>query len=388
MRILALIDVLSFQPAGGAGTVLIEAGRALVRRGHDVHVACRRRTDLPLRGDVQGMHFTTYDASPSMPWTVWTRGKSTTRRAFAEVRPDVVWAHHALPLLWLGDRPAPRVYTFHSPWHEEYLTRRTRRAGLIARGLASLRRRWEGAAIGSSPRVTVLSRAMGERLAEVHGRRDGVEVIPGGADLERFRPPSNRAAARAQLGIAEGALLLATVRSLIPRVGIEPLLDAFAQVRRELPSARLLVGGMGPLRDSLESQAARLGVNDSARFLGFVPDADLTGVLGAADLVVLPSQELEGFGLVAAEALACGTPVVATPVGGLPEVLSPLDPTWIADDRGAEAIARAILRFAAAATPREALSARCRAFAEERFSWDRVATNLERVFAAAREKPL
>ncbi len=388
MRILALIDVLSFQPAGGAGTVLLEAGRALTRRGHELFVACRRRTDLPLRGEVHDMHFLTYDAQPLLPWTFWTRGSATTVRAFEEARPDVVWAHHALPLLWIGGLRAPRVYTFHSPWHEEYLTRRSPAPGPIARWLANLRRRLEHSAVAASNRVTVLSRAMGERLAEVHGRRDGVEVVPGGADLERFVPPADRYAVRARLGADGETLLIATVRSLIPRVGIEALLTAFGAVRRELPRAKLVVGGIGPLRLPLEKQVSRLGLDDSARFLGFVPDADLPGVLGAADLVVLPSQELEGFGLVAAEALACGTPVVATPVGGLPEVLSPLDPTWIADDRSAEAIARAILRFASTAGPREALSARCRAFAEDRFSWDRVAVDLERVFDVARGKPL
>lgn len=388
-----MIDVLSFQPAGGAGTVLIEVGRELVRRGHEVRIACRRRTDLPEEGEVLGLRVRTYSADTSRPWRVWTLGKRTTISAYDQGgRPDAVWAHHALPALWLSRRLArdrvPCVYTFHSPWHEEHLTRLGRPPGALDRLSASLRRRFEARAIDRSAMVTVLSRAMGLKLAEVHGRRDDVEVIPGGADLERFRPSADRDAARSGLGADSETFLIAAVRSLIPRVGIDRLIEAFALVRKELPQARLLIGGQGPLRDSLETQATALGLGDSARFLGFVGDSDLPELLSAADVVAMPSQELEGFGLVAAEALACGTPVVSTPVGGLPEVIAPLEPSWVADGADPAAIAAALLRVARTAAPRAEVQARCRAHAEARFGWGRFAEGLECSIAAARDKTL
>ncbi len=393
MRILAVIDVLSFQPAGGAGTVLIEAGRALARRGHEVRVACRRRTDLPEQGEVLGLHVRTYSADTARPWSLWTRGRRTTIAAYEEGgRPDAVWAHHALPTLWLSRRFArdrvPCVYTFHSPWHEEHLTRLGHAPGALDRLSASVRRRCEARAIDRAAVVTVLSRAMGLKLATVHGRREAVDVVPGGADLERFRPAPDREAARTALGADSGTFLVATVRSLIPRVGIDRLIEAFAVLRDSLPRARLLVGGQGPLRDSLEARATALGLGDSARFLGFVADADLPALLSAADVVAMPSVELEGFGLVAAEAIACGTPVVSTPVGGLPEVIAPLDPSWVADGVDPESIAAALLRVARSTAPRTEVQARCRRHAEARFGWDRFAEGLERAIAAGREKTL
>lgn len=393
MKVLAVIDVLSFQPAGGAGTVLFEAGRALVRRGHEVHVACRRRTDLPVEGEVLGLRAHTYDATTARPWALWSTGKRATRGAYRGSGPfDAIWSHHAFPTLWLSrmafrDR-VPCVYTFHSPWHEEHLTRLGRPPGWLDRVGAALRRRWEGKAIDRSAVVTVLSRAMGLKLAQVHGRRQAVEVIPGGADLDRFRPATDREVHRARYGAAPGTFLVVAVRSLIPRVGIDRLIDAFAAVRKELPDARLLIGGQGPLRDSFEARARELGLGDSARFLGFVPDAELPALLSAADVVAMPSQELEGFGLVAAEAIACGTPVVCTPIGGLPEVIAPLEPYWVADGAEAEAIAAALLRFARTGPPRTEIEARCRRHAEARFGWDRFAEGLERAIAVAREKTL
>ncbi len=373
--------------------MLFEAGRALVRRGHEVRVACRRRTDLPEEGEVLGMRVRTYEADTTRPWTVWTRGKRTTLSAYQQDGPpDAVWSHHALPTLWLSRRMArdrvPCVYTFHSPWHEEHLTRLGRPPGALDRFSAAVRRRWEWRAIGCSAGVTVLSKAMGLKLAEVHGRRDDVDVIPGGADLDRFRPAADRESERAKFGAAPGTFLIATVRSLIPRVGVDRLIEAFAALHRELPEARLLVGGHGPLREALESQARGLGLGDSVRFLGFVPEAELPALLSAADVVAMPSQELEGFGLVAAEAIACGTPVVSTPIGGLPEVIAPLDPSWVADGSDAGAIAAALLRLARAGMPRGEVEARCRRHAEARFGWDRFAEGLERAFAAARDKTL
>lgn len=393
MKILAAIDVLSFQPAGGAGTVLIEAGRALVRRGHEVHVACRRRTDLPERGEVLGLRVRTYEADPSRPWALWLRGRRVTREVYATEGPfDVVWSHHPFPTLWLHRLcmrdGVPSIYTFHSPWHEEHLTRLGRAPGLIDRAGATFRRTWEGRAIDRSNVVTVLSKAMRLKLQEVHGHRDEVEVIPGGADLERFRPPSDREAARARFGVSPSQFLVVAVRSLIPRVGIDRLIDSFAILRRSIPDARLLLGGQGPLRQSLESRVAELGLGESARFLGFVADADLPALLGAADVVAMPSQELEGFGLVAAEAIACGTPVVSTPIGGLPEVVAPLEPGWVTDGSDAESIAAALVRVARARIPRSEVEARCRRYAESRFGWDRFAERLERAIARARELSL
>lgn len=134
-----------------------------------------------------------------------------------------------------------------------------------------------------------------------------------GVDLKRF-VPVDRASARAALGV--GGPLLVTVGNLVPlkRTGI-----AIAALAL-LPAATLLVVGAGPERGRLEEAARRAGVAGRVRFLGAVPHADIPALLGAADVLVHPSES-EGLANVWVEALACGTPVVACAVGGAAEAI-------------------------------------------------------------------
>src|SRR5207248_6833614 len=109
--------------------------------------------------------------------------------------------------------------------------------------------------------------------------------------------------------------------------------------------AQLLIAGAGSRRADLEALARSLGIAEHVRFLGFVPDADLPLYYQAADCFVLPTRELEGFGLVTVEALACGTPVLGTPVGATPELLDPLDPSLILRGLAPETMAEDIRRY-------------------------------------------
>jgi glycosyltransferase involved in cell wall biosynthesis len=186
---------------------------------------------------------------------------------------------------------------------------------------------------------------------------------------------------RQSLGVPADAPVLLTVRNLEARMGLDLLLRAVALVRSRVPGLRLLVGGSGSRRGELEALAASLGLGNHVRFLGFVPEGDLPRYYQAADLFVLPTRELEGFGLVAAEALACGTPVVGTPVGAIPEVLAGLDPDLVTDGLAPEALARRLgerlERAAGDAAAADAFRRRCRAYAVERFAWDAVVARLE-----------
>ena len=93
----------------------------------------------------------------------------------------------------------------------------------------------------------------------------------------------------------------------------------------------------------LREQVTRLALEDSVRFVGRISDSDLVNSYRTADLVVMPSQALEGFGLTTAEALACGTPVVGTPIGATPELLAGIDPALVAADATPEGIAAAVV---------------------------------------------
>jgi glycosyltransferase involved in cell wall biosynthesis len=151
------------------------------------------------------------------------------------------------------------------------------------------------------------------RVIALGAPADRTVVLRNGVDLELFRL-QDRAAARAALGL-DGFTLLC-VGGLIPRKGLDLVLEALAM----RPDCNLLIAGDGPLRATLEAQARRLGVAGRVRFLGEVAHADLPGVYAAADVLVLASSR-EGWANVLLEAMACGTPVVATDVNGAGEVV-------------------------------------------------------------------
>ena len=219
--------------------------------------------------------------------------------------------------------------------------------------------------------LVVLSEAFREVLVEDYGvARERIHVVPPGVELDRFTP-GDRGDARDRLGVPPGAFVAVTARRLVSRMGLDVLLEAWRSVAEERDDALLLVAGEGAERDVLEARAAGLPV----RFLGRVDDATLVDAYRAADVSVVPSVALEGFGLVALESLACGTPVVVTDVGGLPGAVRELDPSLVVPAGDAAALAARIL----APLPN---AAACRTHAE-RFGWKAVAQRHLELYAAA-----
>jgi glycosyltransferase involved in cell wall biosynthesis len=281
---------------------------------------------------------------------------------------DVVDSHFALYafacLFVPAVRRLPLVVHFHGPWADEFVAN-----GRPADWRIATKRRVERPVYRRAAAIVVLSEAFKRILVERFGIDAGrVHVMWPGVDLDRFSP-GDRSAARASLGLPDSAWVAVTARRLVPRMGVDVLLTAWASL--DDPDRVLLVVGDGEDRGALEGLADRLGVRDRVRFTGRVDDATLTACYRAADVSVVPSNALEGFGLVVLEALACGTPVVASDVDGLRETLERLDPGLLVPAGDAGALAA---RLAAARSGERPLpaAADCRAFAEA-FSWPEVA---------------
>jgi glycosyltransferase involved in cell wall biosynthesis len=312
---------------------------------------------------------------------------SRLRRYTAKVRllapgAEVADAHLALyaliPLLTGSLRGRPFVTHFHGPWAQEDL----RGANSVA---AYAKRLVEHLVYRRARELIVLSGAFRRILVEDYRVSPWqVHVVPPGVDLDLFRPGDSREARRA-LGIEPSAWVVFTVRRLVPRMGVDVLLETWQRLARSHEGALLLVAGDGPLRRELESRAADLAVADSVRFVGRLTDEQLVAYYRAADVCVVPSIALEGFGLVVLEALACGTAVIGSDVGGLPETLARLDPRLVVPARDSAALAE---RLAAARNGREPLpdADTCRAFAES-FSWRHVAARHEEIYERAVRRP-
>ncbi|MGC9360474.1 MAG: glycosyltransferase family 4 protein [Anaerolineae bacterium] len=204
-----------------------------------------------------------------------------------------------------------------------------------------------------------------------------VHVVYAGVDA-RFapQPPSAVQEAKGRYGIT-GPYILA-VGTLQPRKNYPRLLEAFAAMRRAsgLPHRLAIVGGRGWLYDEIDAAIARLELTDDVLMPGFVRDADLPALYTGADLLAFPSL-YEGFGLPALEAMACGTPVVASTAPALPEVCG--DAALLVDPADAPALANAMERV----LTDEVLSARLVELGHRRarqFRWEDAARSLLAVY--------
>lgn len=244
------------------------------------------------------------------------------------------FALYAAPCLDLL-RDHPVVVHFHGPWSAES---RTEGASALSTGL----KYWlESAVYRRGARFVVLSHAFGRLLEERHGvPGDRIRVIPGGVDTARFAPTLTRHEAREKLGWPTDRPIAVVVRRLVRRMGLEDLIGAVRLARQVVPDILLVIAGTGPLADELTSRAADIANN--VKFAGYVPDEDLPAAFRAADVSVVPSVALEGFGLIVAESLAAGTPVLVTDVGGLPETVAGLSEACVIRERGAQGIAAAL----------------------------------------------
>lgn len=278
---------------------------------------------------------------------------------------DVLDVHFALyGLIPVLLRPrTPVVVHFHGPWAREHLVEGDR-SPLRFR----LRRAVERTVYRRAEAVVTLSEAFADIVRHDYGLHPArVRVLRPGVDLDRFRP-RDRATARRELGLPSDAFIAVTTRRLAARMGLDVLLRAWVD---QPPHALLVVAGTGPEEEHLRRLAAELGVDERVRFVGRVEDGALPLHYAAADVSVVPSVALEGFGLVVLESLACGTPVIASDTGGMAEVLRHLDRSPLVPPRDVAALSAALTR---ARTVPDRLPTRddCRAFAE-RFTWDRVA---------------
>ncbi len=321
------------------------------------------------------------------------RIRRAARRLADEVAFDAVCLNHPLSalgvLLGSSFSGSVRTYCLHSPWPEEWAVANPC-PGLLTHPLGWLkyqanvppRRALEDCLLRRCHAYMVLSRFMRNRLLRCHPRiaTERVRLIPGGTDTLRFSSEGGKAAARRRLGLPLRRPVLLTVRRLVARMGLDALLQALPAVLEAVPNALLLVGGTGPLRPRLEELSARLGTEAAVRFLGHVASEQLPLYYRAADLFVLPTRSLEGFGLVTIEALASGTPVVGTPVGGTVEILTGLDPGLLAADASPAALAERVTWWLRHRAELRALSRRCRRFALEHYSVGGMADRMERWF--------
>lgn len=348
---------------GGLESHVAELARGLARRGHEIRIVTSRsrkglardeeregvrirRTWFPSRGPVGWMLHALGSVPVTSRWAGWA--EVVHAQAFASVVPCA---------LAVRGRPRPLVATFHT---SHFLVRaRKRRWRPVLTRLV----RWPDHTFAASREIAEVAMSMAPGTT--------VETLVNGVDTDRFRPVSPAVSAE------EGVRTILVPRRLFAKNGVEFLIRAMPQVAERVPGARALLVGDGPERSRLEALARDLGVEGSVRFLGARTHGEMPAVLSSGEVAVFPSL-MEATSVAALECMACGLPVVASRVGGLPEIVDetvgrlvpPADP---------EALAAALVELLVG-EELEALGREARRRVVGRWSNDRLVDRHEEVY--------
>ncbi len=361
MRCLVASERFFGDAPGGAYAVAWGVSRLLGSAGHDVTLLCGSLPgDTPEGIDVRdGVRVLRYRIPAFGRWDPrrWTSRIAAARRAlekFAGGSWDAVHGHTVAETLAVAGVDARRfVVSVHSPVVMEQdinwagsgvLSFARRRLG------AAVLRRAERRALERADVIHVLSEFTHRELRRTHGdwistrvQRLGWWVEPeGGAVAERE-------SARATLGLPVRGSVFFTLRRLVPRMGIDTMIDALAGLRQRAFTA--VIAGDGPDRSLLERRVAERGLEGKVRFWGRISDETRSLAYRAADLCVVPTRALECFGIVVLEALARGCPVVVSDAGALPELVGPLAPEAIFPAGDVTALRRLLERALDGALP-------------------------------------
>jgi glycosyltransferase involved in cell wall biosynthesis len=330
-------------------------GVTVFRFGGRFYFACRRVFPRAL-----------LDAAWSVLWTRWLLARDSF---------DVVSFHH--PLVAFVCLLLPRVrcgywhYHFYASIYQEMSFDRPQRNQVwplftwLGWQVERVVYRW-------APRIIVLSGFTRDILVEEFGVNQAkIKLIPGAVDTEQFRPTRETSV---EMIWPSGCLRLLSVRRLEQRMGLEILIKAVANLRARGLDVFLVIAGKGRLRKKLERLIEAEHLMDGVRLLGFVPDEKLAELYSSADVFVLPTIALEGFGLVTVESLACGTPVIASTVGATPEILAKMDPRFLVDAITVERLAERLEWFVRLGKDeRHRWSRRGHAVVAEHYAWAQVA---------------
>jgi glycosyltransferase involved in cell wall biosynthesis len=363
MRILITTVAHHCDTPGGSPKIALDEATELYHRGDEVWVLAQGPSYLPEHEIKDGVHLLRYSPSKVAPWSPFRTlaHQKAAISVLARHLPEVDAIHGHIQLAYLAalqfyGESVHSCYTIHSParmemaivWRNGGLaTKMTARAGLW------MITRIEQDCLRRSQVITALSQYTIDCMRAIYGESCAslIQLIPGWVDTARFVPVPDREAAKEQLGWPTEMPVLFTLRRLVPRMGLDRLIDASHRLLQRGHRFRLVIGGSGSLRSDLESYVKKLGISDSVLFLGRVGDFELPLAYAACDAFVLPTTELECFGIIALEALSAGRPVLATPVGAIPEIIREFTSSWLSRSPSVDHITELIGQFLAGNLP-------------------------------------
>jgi glycogen(starch) synthase len=375
---------------GGLGRHVHGLAEALAAGGNDVTVLSQAMPGVAEDDEARGVRIIRAAAgAPSEDFAAWVSALNRSQISRAENllagwRPDIVHAHDWLSaeagIALAGQTGCPLVATIHA-------TEAGLWDGWLTTPLSRARHDTEAWLVHSAARTIVCSAAMRDEVSSAFGVDAGeLTDVPNAVDPPAWQStPDQRRAMRARMDIPDDVPLIVLAGRIEWEKGGDVAVQALPFVRRH-DNVRLVLAGSGSQRPSLTELAAEHGVADAVHFAGHLDEGELAALLAAADVALVPSS-YEPFGMVALEASASGTPVIAGAAGGLPEVVTSGETGLLVPPRNPVALAEAIVQL----LDNPAYGARLVEAAQReiarRFVWPLVARETEKIYAEAIADP-
>jgi glycosyltransferase involved in cell wall biosynthesis len=309
----------------------------------------------------------------------WLKIRKVVNQTLAQNQYDLIVSHFALytfPLLNQLDS-IPLVTHFHGPWALESEAEIKRPISIW------FKKQIEKSVYNRSHQFIVLSQTFRDILhREYRVPLEKIHIIPGGVDLDHFNINLSPTDARSQLNWHRDRPIIFCIRRLAKRMGLENLITAMSQVRSHYPDVLLYIAGKGVLANTLQTQIEELELTNNVQLLGYLSDEQLPLCYRAANFSVVPTVALEGFGLIVIESLAAGTPVLGTPIGGIPEILRPFSADLVFE--GYEPMQLATGIIAALSGERNLPNSQaCLNYVTENYAWQAISQKIKLVYEKA-----
>lgn len=379
---------------GGAWGLTYEINKRLLARGHKVYqITCKSSENQPSREVIDGIQYYRVSLRESkgiLP--LWNAMRKKVKSILKLESIHLIHIHNPLigflvllqPSLW----KVPKVYHFHSSWFDEEQINAvgTAQISLGLKFRLEMIRIMEWVCYRFSKTLLFLSEYSKKRFKDYYSLSNpDLVIIPGGVDLNTFhplKPEENNSAIREKLNLQKDVPLILTVRRLEERMGLVNLILAVEILLKKNPDKnfQLAMVGKGSLQQSLEDLIAEKKLSNTIRLTGLVPRETLPLYFRVANLFVLPTTAIEGFGLVTAEAFASGLPVMGTPVGATKEILTLVDQNLILQGTSPESLAKGMEHFLNNPEYYSQLKFKCRETAEKNYSWEKVTDQTEQEF--------
>lgn len=387
-------------PGDGVGSFMEPIAKGVAALGHDVHLVAPWHPAITRERSEDGVHFHFFHYAPVPSLNVF--GYASGLRADTELRAaawmaapmamaagwfkawrvatkrkaTVMHGHWVIPGGVMAAAAAgslPLVVSLHGS--DVFVAERHAMIGRVARGV-----------FARAGAVTACSDDLHQRALALGANPASTVTVPYGVDTDRFAPDAaRRAAVRQTLGVGDAPLVF-TAGRLVSKKGFEFLIDATRQLQATMRGVRVMIAGEGDLAAALRQRAEGLPVTQ----LGNLSQDDIAGLVAAADIVAVPSVRddagnVDGLPNFALEALASGTPVVATRAGGLPQAITDHDNGRLVNERDVDELAAAILETWSRPDRGRALGEAARARVARDHSWATTAGRMVEAYRTARE---